>query len=279
MNKNIHRIIAAPSIALVLTLAGCGESAQQKAAKALDASIDSAYDAGNYSLTLLLIDSLNKTYPRQIDIRKASDYKRAKAMEGSALQLIPKLDTTMDSLRNVISEMEDLFIVEQPSRNLPGYAVYKGTESLMAHPTLQARANIDAQDISDTPWTLATNAGKNIGLNSVTLVRAGETFTMKALSADGTTGTINPEDATPLASALFNNPPETDAIVTFNGTKGKTTAKLTPSQLSRIALTWHYADLRQQLHKVTVLREKMSRQLQLSRDRAANTLPEQINKK
>ena len=256
---------------VMLALGGCkGESPEHKAAAALDAQVDSLIAAGQYRQAVVIIDSLNRTYPKEIEIRKGTNLKRSKAFEGLATTQIPVLEARIDSLRQAIDAMEPDFKIMKPSAALPGYGVYKtaaGTD-FMAAPTVQARVNTDIHDAADTHWTLSVNAGRNIGLQSVSVsLSNGGTYDMKVVSADGQTGTVSPEAATPLAEAITDG---ATATVTAMGSNGKAVFKLSSAQLTAIAQSCRFAGDKAALRAALIDRERVDRMLQIARDQSAN---------
>lgn len=263
-------------VAACACLTACGESAEHKAADALLTQADSCIASGDYSRGIELIDSLNRAYPKEIELRKASDTKRAQAFEGMALSQIPRLDAAIDSLNAVISALYPDFKQEQSSSALNPYALYKtiAGQSLMASATLQPRVNLTADDAADTPWSIAVNAASNIGLNSATVVtKSGRTFTLSVFSSDGQVGTVTPEAADPLGQYLFENPGDSAEKATLSGTKGKAQAKLAAGTSQAIAESWNYATAKARLRASLVNRERVERQLQIARDQAANAAP------
>lgn len=254
-----------------------GESPEHKAAVALDTQADSAISAGDFRTAIILLDSLNKTYPREIEIRKTTAEKRARAFEGLAMSQIPVLDARIDSLRKAEADIQPLFITIRPSESLPPYAVFKSAEKpdFASSPCLQGRVNIDPNDAADTPWSIAVNAGRNIGLSSVSVTtRDGHTFTMPVMSADGQVGTISPENADETGQYLFSSGEGDPALnVTASGSRGKATFRLTPAQSKGIGEAWHYANVRTVLRATLIDRERADRMLIIARDQKANSAP------
>lgn len=275
MNKiKIHTAVA---IIAALSLAGCkGESPEHRAALALQQSADSAYNVGDYKLSIALIDSLNKTYPLEVDIRKATGMSRAKAYEALASTELPRLEQQISALSDSIEQMRAGFHKLQPSKALPGYYVWgeAAETQFNAGPTVQARVN-EGMDAVDTPWTLAVNAGRNIGLNTLAVTLSdGTQFRMRVITADGQTGTITPESAAPLAEALVGNKTLTVKATEAIGDKGKAPIRLSPAQTHSIAVAFEYAAAMTRIRALIVDREEYDRMLTIARDQAANAAPD-----
>lgn len=269
----IHTAIA---IIAVLSVAGCkGESPEHRAALALQQSADSAYNVGDYKLSIALIDSLNKTYPLEVEIRKATGMSRAKAYEALASTELPRLEQQISALSDSIEQMRAGFHKLQPSKALPGYYVWgeAAETQFNAGPTVQARVN-EGMDAVDTPWTLAVNAGRDIGLNTLSVTLSdGTQFSMRVITADGQTGTITPESAAPLAEALVGNKTLTVKTTEAIGDKGKAPIRLTPTQTRSISVAFEYAAAMTRIRTLIVDREEYDRMLTIARDQAANAVP------
>lgn len=272
MKKLIYTVGTIAAIALT----GCkGESPEHRAALAMQNAADSAYNAGDYRLAITLIDSLNKAYPLEVDIRRTTDLNRAKAYEALATTEIPRLESQMAALRDSISQMQTGFRSVQPTKALPPYFVVAeaAKTEFNAGPTVQARVN-DGQDAVDTPWTLAVNAGHDIGIKGLRLTLSdGAEYTMQVISADGQTGTITPENAAAVGSALAANPTLTVKVAEAVGNKGKTQIRLTDAQAQAIGTAFAYADARTRLRQMLIDRERYERMLTIARDQAANAVP------
>lgn len=270
------KIHTAVVIVAALSLAGCkGESPEHCAALALQQSADSAYNVGDYKLSIALIDSLNKTYPLEVEIRKATGMSRAKAYEALASTELPRLEQQISALSDSIEQMRAGFHKLQPSKALPGYYVWgEAAETRFnAGPTVQARVN-EGMDAVDTPWTLAVNAGRDIGLNTLSVkLSDGTQLSMRVISADGQTGTITPESAAPLAEALVGNKTLTVKTTEAIGDKGKSPIRLTPAQTRSISVAFEYAAAMTRIRTLIVDREEYDRMLTIARDQAANAAP------
>lgn len=261
-------------LAIIATILGAcsSETPEHRAALALDAQVDSALTAGDYALALELIDTLNTRYPLEIELRKASDAKRAKALEGAAITEIPKLDALIERTRAEHDSLRALFTEVRKSSALAPYLVYTpvSKSEVSASAGIQPRVNM-GRDALDVPWTIAANAGRDIGLQTVTVECAdGNSYTLAVTSPDGQMASITPETAAPLGQYLATEGASKAVKVVFTGSTGKTQAKLTPALSDAIAASWRLATVRQQQRSALVNRERYERRLQLARDAAAN---------
>lgn len=268
----MKHFIALFTAAAVLATASCGSDKEHKAAAALSAKADSLMKAGNFEAAIELYDSLNHAYPKEIDLRKASDAKRARAIEGLAQSQAPLLDRVIDSLNSVIAGLYPDFNREQSSSALNAYAVHKSLagQKTVGTAAMQPRINIDGNDVSDTPWSIAVFAPSNIGLSSVNVTTAsGQSFTLDAFSNDGQVGSIVTSVAEPLGKYLSEHPDDPATAFTLNGKKGKAQGKLTPAFSTATAASYNYALAKQQLRSTLINREKIERRIVIAREQAA----------
>ena len=268
----MKHFIALLTAAAVLATASCGSDKEHKAAAALSAKADSLMKAGNFEAAIELYDSLNHAYPKEIDLRKASDAKRARAIEGLAQSQAPLLDRAIDSLNSVIAGLYPDFNREQSSSALNAYAVHKSLagQKTVGTAALQPRINIDGNDVSDTPWSIAVFAPSNIGLSSVNVTTAsGQSFTLDAFSNDGQVGSIVTSVAEPLGKYLSEHPDDPATAFTLNGKKGKAQGKLTPAFSTATAASYNYALAKHQLRSTLINREKIERRIVIAREQAA----------
>lgn len=254
-------------------LAACsGNDPEHEAAISLRSEIDSLMNAKQYDEALSKMDSLNKKYPLEIDLRRDLTGLQAKAREGNALLKIPQLDSEIARLREETAVLKGQFTLVQPSKALPGYlvATEAAKNDFASKAGLQARVNT-GQDAMDTPWTIAANAGRNIGMTGITVTTAnGSSFRLRVPSGAEDMASVSPESADELGRYLNDNPNDKATSVTFSGSKGKAEIKLTPAQSTAIAMSWKLAELQSELRSCLIDREKQERILQIARDQASN---------
>lgn len=271
-----NKLLATTILAGTLIFSACGkDDSEKKAAEALDSKIDSAINVKNYEEALTLIDSLNKAYPLQVEIRRGTIAKRAQVMENWAQVRIPELDCKISNSEEAIAMLEQNFKFVQPSSALPGYYVYKtctynDASSFAAKSSIQPRVNSGA-DAEDTPWTLAVNAGKDINLNKFVIKLAnGQQYAIDITVSDGTMASIAPERVNDLGKYLCDNPQNAAATATASGSKGSVNIKLSTGDCEAIAASWQLAAEKDSLRQALIDRERVERQLQIARDQKAN---------
>ena len=264
---------AIAATALLASCSGSGDSdvTRRDSAENLKAEIETAMKEGNYAQAINAIDSFAATFPLETDIRRELLGTRAKAVEGLTLSDIPAKDNDIATMQAAIAEMEQDFVTLQPSSALAPYLIYSGVDKdVTARPALQARVNT-GDDALDTPWTLAVNAGRNIGLNRLTIKTVqGATYTIDLPVSDGTMASASPESVADLARQLAE---QGDAITTAtaSGAGGSVNIAVNARQSESIGAAWRLATQKNDLRNALIEREKMERRLQIARDQAANS--------
>ena len=125
---------------MLLTLASCGnsmKSADEKAQNLL-AEAEKMCDTGNPEQTLLLLDSLNKAYPGEIETLRKGMYLRTQA----TARMIDRLEAENDSLRaesqGIVDRLAGAFKTVSDKNLVESYSVCRGDGEL-AGTDLQAR--------------------------------------------------------------------------------------------------------------------------------------------
>lgn len=268
---SVNKLSAISAVAIALFATSCGDP-EHEAAIRLDASVDSAMNASDYQLAITLIDSLNSAYPREIELRKASNVKRVKAVEQMTMTQIPLADEKIARYQATIDSLNGLFETRQPSKSLPPYLVPKtlAKKNFADAAGIEPRVNT-GQDAVDTPWTLAVNAGRDIAVHSITITTSGGAdFTIELPVSDGQMATATPERMQPLGKYLADNPADAAISAVILGAKGKTSVKLSPEVSRGIADAYALGCANDSLYKAKVVREKLERALQIARDQSAN---------
>lgn len=264
--KTVEKLIP---FGLLVLITACGDSAEHKAAMALDAEIDSAIANREYAEAVALIDSLNRTYATELELRRASNSKRLQALEGLTMQQIPVTDSILAANEEQTHRLMETFVEHRSSPSLPPYLLPKAIsgEKFVAKAGVQPRVNT-GQDAQDTPWTLAVNAGRNIKLTQASVsTDAGTTITVDCVSADGQIASI---PGSRLDAALADGAKITSVALT--GETGTVQIAVTSNMAQAISECQALAMLQMQRFNTLATREKLERQLQIARDQQANVV-------
>jgi len=266
----------------VLCLAGCSQkNSDEQAARALMAQAEANISDGQPDRAISLLDSLDKTYPAETAVRREAMTLRPKAMEQVTLRQIAAVDSMLLDAQAVVDRLSPEF-KHIPGDGLEGYYVYAkayNPDFINAAQAVEPRIN----DADYMFYIAAQNRGKATGLNSLTVTdRSGASCPSQAIPATSAR-LVNIEGAE-MASFL---PEEVDSLgrwcasrgeelasVVLSGPKGKITVKLTPAQSAAFGAAYQLSSARRRIVSAAITREKLDRQLQLTRDQQARLSPE-----
>lgn len=270
VNKNI----SFASVATCLLLFSCGNS-HNSGALALRESIDSAISQGKYSDAIVLMDSLDSAYPEEVELRSDVLRMRPSVIEGLTISEISLADSVLAEAEMAIEQLAPAFEHVENKALVENYYVSKAgkVKNLMNATGIEARLDEDF-----TFYIIASLQGKNIGLNSITLETDGQKASTNIIpegderSITGVTGqkaVFSGPDAEEIG-ALAAEHRGSNSSITFNGRSGEKTINLTSEQTAALADTYLYSQALQNLRISKIRREKLERQLQISRNQKAN---------
>lgn len=205
--------------------------------------IDSLIDGNKYHQAIIMIDSLNKTYPRNVNARKTTLLSRAKAMEGLYRDSIPRMEAIVDMTD---AEMD----------SLRGYLITKNgymTDRSMADVDLSKSAGVLASiDNLKTPWTLTVSVPGNKNITGITLSTATQSLQIKAKDAASRrrqkgskeTMSFTYKEVNPLGEILEENPDQ-DATLIVEGANGDYAFTLTPTMQKALWRVFRYSYMHQ----------------------------------
>lgn len=278
MYNVINKFAAAALLAAALFPAGCSDSAR-KGAEELMVQSAKEIEARNFTGAILLLDTLNKRYPDQVDVRRQALRIRAKAMEGMAMDSIAAGDVALaQAAQNLDAIRADFYHVDS-SVGLEGYFLPKGTsDKVMTSTGVQAR-------VTDKGYfyIVANVQGRAIGLNSIDFrdgaasIQSSEISPARVVKVEGSeSASFNPEDLQGVGEWLKEHP-SASAIVLL-GTSGKAEIKLDKKLYKELVACYEFSSALQAQHLAGVKREKYERMLATARDQLAN-LPVNDNEK
>ena len=259
-----------------MILFSCGNS-HNSDALALRESIDSAISQSRYYDAIMLMDSLDKAYPEEVELRSDALRLRPTVMEGLTIQEISLADSALAEAEIAIEQLAPQFEHVENKALVENYYVSNTgkVKNLMTSTAVEARLDEDF-----TFYLIASLQGKNIGLNSITLDVDGQ----KASTAIIPEGDERAIYGVTGQKAVFSGPDAEEigalaashrgsvASITFNGRSGEKTISLTPEQTTALADTYIYSQALQNLRISKIRREKLERQLQITRNQKANIL-------
>lgn len=261
------------------SLTAC-KSEERKAAESLLARAQSLIQNGEYTRAIEIIDSLNATYPKEVEARKQSTPLRIQALKEYSEQQYAMTDSLIDALEPQLAAYEAQFRhVGSGDPDIPGYFIAKAVYNpdFASSTSMEARVN----DMDYSLYLVAVNSGKPIGIGQVILTTDdGESMSTAELAFDnprrGDTdpygsdlATFTYKEAADLAKWVAENAPRMK-YATFVGADGQTSVKFSPAQAKALADTYQFSDVAFKLHAAKVLNQKLEKQLVTARDHEVN---------
>jgi len=263
-------------IAIAFAFLSCSDNdSEEKDAQARLAYADSLISQGNYTLALSELDSIDARYPKMIEVRRHAHDLRPKAIEQLTIKQIQSADSLIAATQQGIAELEGGF-THISGGDLEGYYLPDGYKANAFTNTTNIQPRVNDADFRF--YIVASNNGKYLKINRVSYLIGGSEYVSNAIPAGSERSsriegseiaTFLPEEVDSIGRISANaNSPVTGAVII--GENGRQKVTVTPAQSKALVNAWRYGNLRQQLRSALILREKLDRQLQTSRDQLAN---------
>lgn len=277
--RNIITYLSALAVAVAVT--GCSGKSENPEARMLFTQAEEAYNIGDYSMAIQMLDSLQKNYASETKLQRESMSLRPRIIEAEALRSI----TSVDSIYNLdIATLEaikpQLKWIKTPGM-IEGYwiAPENYRSDFMNTTGVEARVS----EIGEFYIVSSVNPAGGLHHNALTLNVAGKTAKTPVVPYDGESNyrieggeviTFSPEQsdsigALALSAVRANN--TQGAMLTFSGDKGKKTIKLSPSQVEAIAKAYDYSRATERARNSQVERERLTRTIEIARRQQAQT--------
>lgn len=260
-------------VALCSVVISCGtqNSGRDEARQLLDQA-KAECEAGNVTLSTALLDSLDKTYPRLIDIRRESLHVRAMIKERETVR---QLEMT-DSLAAVLSIRVDSLknCLEWIANPIEGYYISRGSS---LPPT-----GIEARIAPDGVFYIVSSlSGHNINHTSIALRASDQEATSSSVSRDGERNRVENgteyvhfvgEEADTLGAFATNHARQPLTLI-FNGTTVYS-RPLTMGEQQHLITVYEYASGLRRLKVAALEHERLEKQLTTARSQVARTMPD-----
>ncbi len=274
-NAAIKLAIAAVAIT---TATSCATKSQETVeAENLLTMAENAVTQGNPEQAIILLDSLNKAYPTQIEVQRKALQLRPRAIESGTIAQLSQTDSLIatyqaenEQLKPAMKLISDKDLVE------PYYVPVSGYNPQFLKTTgIQPRVDEIGQF-----YIISSVSGKNLRHTSITLKSPAGEVSTPAVPYDGETNyrssgsemiTYLPEQCDTIGQFVVENISQPITLI-FNSENGKTTSsKLSQAEIKGIADAYRYSRSIINGRDLTVKRQKLERQLQIARDQAART--------
>lgn len=270
-----YKIIIAASLALGV-LSACSSSDKEKA-ETLYAQAQECMGQGRYDEAMGLLDSMDHTYPAEVEIRRKGMHLRPKLIEQTTLNELSKTDSLLavtqlksDSIAKYISK------VDNPIEPYYVAADFKGKD-VTSSPGLYARITPEGQ------FYMLLSLNKPVHCTSVMVAMPdGVSASTSVVPYDGERN--DRQDGCEVITfmqaecdtigALVSKNADAKFTLTFNGDKSYS-MPLPESQLKGIATMYEAASLLRNLKVYQIRKTHLEKQLELARNQQARTYNEE----
>ena len=268
-------------IIAIAILSSCDSSDNERNnsdAQALLAEIQSAVESRNFDRAILLLDSLDKAFPKAIEQRKIATSIRPKAIEGQTIRQIEINDSTTAAFQCERDSLMRAFVKIEKAVLLAPYFVHKS----LAGKSIFERTGVEPRISDEGELSLTTSVvGRNCLHTSITLSAPdGTSVSTPVANYDGErnvreNGTemivFSASEAMPLVEFAKRHNGER-LTLRFNG-KTSFSQPLTDVEHKSLAASASLAEIQSQIKTLELGHTRLEHQLQIARDQSARTNP------
>lgn len=262
----MKKIIPVISLAALLAT-GCSEKKGGSDAEALLQQANAAVEADNGAEALLLLDSLTKNYPSEIETVKSAMQLRPRAIEIQAIADIAECDSIIEAAKTEITASEKELRWVKEERMVEGFWVDSKTyaSNFMNTTGIQARVS----DIGQ--FYIVSSANPGVKHTSIAVSDGASESATESVPFDGESNyrigggeviTFSPEQSDTIGRFVFENAGK-GLTLTFRGGRSKS-MKLSPAQTTGIANAYRLARAMESGRNADFRRQKLQRQIELA---------------
>lgn len=271
----IDRINILPCVAAAAIICCSCSDGGKKQAQDLYQKASRMIDSGAYSSAIELLDSIDSTYPSQVDIRRSGMHIKAKAIEGKTLQDLQ----VNDSLLAVATASSDDFksVVTFVTNPVEGYYVASSQKDV----PVESTEGIHARISPDGLFYIISSAKAGTGSTGVELSAGGESARSALIQADGERNdrsmgseiiTFMQSECDTIGHFALNHAGD-PITLTFVGGKNRS-VQLPQAQAQALANVYAAAGVFRQLRLLQLQKSMLEKQLTISRSQQARTYTE-----
>jgi len=267
---SVHKSIltVATAAVLVASITSCGDNkARTEAAQGLLEQARTLVAAHNYDSAIVVLDTLDKSYRDCLDQRREGISVRLTALADLSRDSLASAELQLREVQATLSELQPKFKKVEMA-GTEGFYVYAPAYTGREMNTTCLQPRVDDEGYF---FIVANIAGRGIGLNSLDYAGVA-TGRGESVAVEGSEiMSLSQENTTDFVEALSNA--KAPAVVTLQGSKGKTTVKLDDKALVALRATREYAQALQRQRRLNITLEKLERQLARLNDQIANQIP------
>lgn len=266
------KLIAAALFGVAVT--ACGD-ADKKKAEALYIMAETAAQEGDYERAIQLVDSIDSCHARQVDTRRKAMHVRARAIEGHTVKAIADVGNRWAQLTLRADSLQAR--LERVDNPLEPYYIPAGQKRIVGSNGLEARMSPDG-----IFYMISSLRNPRINHTYITVSADGYSARTAEVAHDGERNDrslgyevihyMMPECDS--VGAFIASHPGSEISVTYGGGSRTYTETLTREQADGIATLYRSAVNARELHRTSLEKAHLERQLELARKHAASTFPE-----
>lgn len=264
------------SIVALIALASCGSS-ENPDARALFTEAEQSFASGDYTNATVLLDSLQKCYPQELNIQRDAMALRPQIIEQLAIAKIASVDSMTLADNAAMESLKPLLKWVKTPGMIEGYWIdgkaYK--PDFMNTTGLEARVSEIGQF-----YIVSSVNPSSIKHTSVTLTLGEHSAATPEVPYDGESNyridggeviTFSPEQSDTigsLASKVAAGTLPTNMMLTFNGASGKKSVKLSANQVNGIANAYRYSSALVRARDNMVEKQRLEKTIEIAKRQA-----------
>ena len=265
------------ALALAAVLTSCGNS-ENSDARMIYSQSEEAFRSGDYSAATILLDSLQKCYPAEVNIQREAMALRPKVIEQLALAKITSVDSMTKADMSVMEQLKPKLKWVKTPGMIEGYWIAaKGY-----NPDFMNTTGIEARVSEIGEFYIVSSVNPSaIAHTSITLDMGGRSATTPEVAYDGESNyriggseviTFSPEQSDTigaLAADVMTTGAPKAMTLTFNGAKGHKSQKLTSAQAEGIVTAYLYSSALIRARDNEVERQRLEKTIEIAKRQAA----------
>lgn len=266
---------------LAIAGSGCSSKSENPDARNLLAMAENDFSSGNYASSIVLLDSLQKTFPAETALQRVAMAMRPKVIEAEATKALAAVDSTYNAdIETLKSLKTQLKWIKTPGM-IEGYwiapEVYRS--DFMNTTGIEARVS----EIGEFYIVSSVNPAGNLKHQSIGLKTSAGNARSQNVAYDGESNyriggaeviTFSPAQSDTIGMVARNAVEANQAAgasVIFYGVKGEKSVKISPAVLKGIGKAYAYSAATIRARDLQVERERLNRTIEIARRQQQST--------
>lgn len=266
---------------LAIAGSGCSSKSENPDARNLLAMAENDFSSGNYASSIVLLDSLQKTFPAETALQREAMAMRPKVIEAEATKALAAVDSTYNADIETLKSLKTQLKWIKTPRMIEGYwiapEVYRS--DFMNTTGIEARVS----EIGEFYIVSSVNPAGNLKHQSIGLKTSAGNARTQNVAYDGESNyriggaeviTFSPAQSDTIGMVARNAVEANQAAgasVIFYGVKGEKSVKISPAVLKGIGKAYAYSAATIRARDLQVERERLNRTIEIARRQQQST--------